>query len=136
MIIVIVAIVALAIGAAIAFVINNTLLKSRAEDIVKKAEDEAKVIFEKKNLEAREKYNKYKSEFETQLIGQFGIHSVQTYLVKLVNCNGYIHNLIGLTDGFGYSGQYLAVVQLDCHTDTELAEHHIYHLDKLYLIEQ
>ncbi len=67
LIIVIVAIVALAIGAAIAFVINNTLLKSRAEDIVKKAEDEAKVIFEKKNLEAREKYNKYKSEFETQV---------------------------------------------------------------------
>ena len=41
-----------------------------------------------------------------------------------------------MTDGFCYSGQYLAVVQLDCHTDTELAEHHIYHLDKLYLIEQ
>ena len=64
LIIVIVAIVALAIGAAIAFVINNTLLKSRAEDIVKKAEDEAKVIFEKKN---------HAASFTMQYVSPFGV---------------------------------------------------------------
>ena len=74
LIIVIVAIVALAIGAAIAFLINNSLLKSRTDGIInqahndaKKITDEANVKAEKTALEGREKYNKYKTEFETQV---------------------------------------------------------------------
>ncbi len=74
----VIAIVCLVVGVVVAFVINNTLLKSsneekiknaqnEAEDIIRKAEEKAKVDTEKKNLEAREKYNKYKAEFETQV---------------------------------------------------------------------
>ncbi len=74
LIVVFVAFLAMVIGFAIAFLINNTLLKSRTEGILKKAEDKAKVIEDEANvkaektaLEGREKYNKYKTEFETQV---------------------------------------------------------------------
>ena len=53
-------------GALIVWAIMNTLLKSRAENILKEAEAEAKVLRENKMLEVKEKYLSLKSEYETQ----------------------------------------------------------------------
>lgn len=68
LIIVIVAFIALAIGFAVAFALNNSLLKSRNAGIIKEAEDKAKVIeadakvkAEEIKSQSREKCNKLES---------------------------------------------------------------------------
>lgn len=70
---VIVPIIALLIGAAIAFVINNSVLKSRNEGVIKQAENEAKRLVDeakskvaKENLDARDERNKLKNEMEVR----------------------------------------------------------------------
>lgn len=70
---VIVPIVALLIGAAIAFVINNSVLKSRNAGIIKEAEDKAKVIeadakvkAEEIKSQSREKCNKLESQMTAE----------------------------------------------------------------------
>ena len=50
------------------WVISNTLLKSRTQNIVKEAEAEAKVLRDNKMLEAKEKYLTLKNEYEAQVI--------------------------------------------------------------------
>jgi len=59
---------ALIVGGGIMWVISNTLLKSRTQNIVKEAEAEAKVLRDNKMLEAKEKYLTLKNEYEAQVI--------------------------------------------------------------------
>ena len=91
LIIVIVAIVALAIGAAIAFVINNTLLKSRAEDIVKKAEDEAAA---KNTLLGGKSEAQMEEKAASQVFGSLGISSKKAEAIDKekdqIIINGYL----------------------------------------------
>ena len=63
---VLIPIVTFLVGALIVWVVMNTLLKSRTENILKEAEAEAKVLRENKMLEVKEKYLSLKSEYETQ----------------------------------------------------------------------
>ncbi len=62
-----IAVAALLLGAFLCWLINNKILSDRAQQIVKKAEEDAEVLKEKKLLEVKEKYFKYKNEFETQV---------------------------------------------------------------------
>ena len=64
---IIVAVVALLVGAGAVWVLMNTALKSRAQGIIAEAEKEAKVIKDKKMLEVKEKYLNMKNEYETQV---------------------------------------------------------------------
>ncbi len=61
-------IAALIAGGGIMWVISNTLLKSRTQNIIKDAEAEAKVLRDNKMLEAKEKYLTLKNEYEAQVI--------------------------------------------------------------------
>ena len=63
---VIVAVAALLVGALITWVVMNTLLKSRTDNILKEAEAEAKVLRDNKMLEVKEKYLALKTEYENQ----------------------------------------------------------------------
>jgi ribonuclease Y len=54
-------------GGGITWLITNTLLKSRANNIIKEAEAEAKVLRDNKMLEVKEKYFSLKNEYETQV---------------------------------------------------------------------
>ena len=59
-------IVAFIVGGAATWIVMNTLLKSRTENIMKEAEAEAKSLKESKLLEVKEKYLTLKNEYETQ----------------------------------------------------------------------
>lgn len=61
---IIAAIVALIIGYIIATVINKTVLKNKAAEIIKKAEEEGEITKEKKLLQAKEKFIQLKSEHD------------------------------------------------------------------------
>lgn len=56
----------LILGGVIVWLINATALKSRSLNIIAKAEDEAKVLRDKKMLEAKEKFMSLKSEYDAQ----------------------------------------------------------------------
>jgi ribonuclease Y len=60
-------IAALILGGVIMWVITNTLLKSRTQNIIKEAEAEAKVLRDNKMLEVKEKYLTLKNEYEAQV---------------------------------------------------------------------
>ncbi len=60
-------IAAFIVGGGIMWIISNTLLKSRTQNIIKEAEAEAKVLRDNKMLEAKEKYLTLKNEYETQV---------------------------------------------------------------------
>jgi ribonuclease Y len=60
-------VVAFLAGGGITWLITNTLLKSRANNIIKEAEAEAKVLRDNKMLEVKEKYFSLKNEYETQV---------------------------------------------------------------------
>lgn len=63
---VIVAVAALLVGALITWLVMNTMLKSRTDNILKEAEAEAKVLRDNKMLEVKEKYLALKTEYENQ----------------------------------------------------------------------
>lgn len=63
---VIVAVAALLVGALITWLVMNTMLKSRTDNILKDAEAEAKVLRDNKMLEVKEKYLALKTEYENQ----------------------------------------------------------------------
>ena len=60
-------IVALIVGGVLTWIISNTLLKSRARNIIKDAETEAKLLRDNKMLEVKEKYLTLKNEYEAQV---------------------------------------------------------------------
>lgn len=64
--IVLIPIITFLVGGLIVWLVVNTLLKSRAANILKEAEAEAKVLRENKMLEVKEKYLSLKNEYETQ----------------------------------------------------------------------
>lgn len=65
--IVIIAMVTFGAGAAIMFFINNNLLKSKAENVIKDAEAQAEITKKKKELEAKEKFIQLKAEHEKEV---------------------------------------------------------------------
>ena len=67
---------------------------------------------------------------------EFLVDLVQTYLVQLVNSHGDIHYLVGLTNDVGNAGEYLAVVNLEAHTDTELGKYGVHNLHQLHLVQE
>lgn len=60
-------IAALIVGASIAFIINKTLLASRAKTIIEEAEKEAEVLTKNKLLEVKEEFLQRKAELEKQV---------------------------------------------------------------------
>jgi ribonuclease Y len=60
-------IAALILGGIIMWLITNTLLKSRTQNIIREAEAEAKVLRDNKMLEVKEKYLTLKNEYEAQV---------------------------------------------------------------------
>ena len=62
---------------------------------------------------------------------QFFVHIVQAYLVQLINRHGDIYQLVRLPDHFGYSGKYLAVVDMQANADAEAAIHFFHNLYEL-----
>ncbi|MES2656849.1 MAG: ribonuclease Y [Bacteroidota bacterium] len=65
--IVIIAMVTFGAGAAIMFLINNSLLKSKAESVMKDAEAQAEITKKKRELEAKEKFIQLKAEHEKEV---------------------------------------------------------------------
>lgn len=65
--IVIIAMVTFGAGAAIMFFVNNNLLKSKAENVMKDAEAQAEITKKKKELEAKEKFIQLKAEHEKEV---------------------------------------------------------------------
>ncbi len=62
----IIGVAAFLVGGLVVWVVMNTILKSRKENILKEAEAEAKVLRDNKMLEVKEKYLSLKSEYEAQ----------------------------------------------------------------------
>jgi len=60
-------IAALIVGGGVMWIISNTLLKSRTQNIIKDAETEAKLLRDNKMLEVKEKYLTLKNEYEAQV---------------------------------------------------------------------
>ena len=67
---------------------------------------------------------------------KFLVDLVQSYLVQLVYGNGDVHYLIRLTDDIGYTGENLAVVYLQAHTDAKTCEHGVHNLHQFHLVQQ
>ncbi|MES2381653.1 MAG: ribonuclease Y [Bacteroidota bacterium] len=65
--IVIIAMVTFGAGATIMFFINNNLLKSKAENVMKDAEAQAEITKKKRELEAKEKFIQLKAEHEKEV---------------------------------------------------------------------
>ncbi len=64
---IIIAVVSLVIGAILAWVVCNVMLKAKRESILKEAEAEAEVIKKDKMLQAREKYLQLKADYEKEV---------------------------------------------------------------------
>lgn len=67
---IIIAMVSLVVGAGIMWLVNNTLLKSKINALLKEAEEKAEVIKKDKLLEAKEKQLQMKAEFEKEVLAK------------------------------------------------------------------
>lgn len=65
--VIIIAMLALGVGAAVMWVINNNLSQSKAAQIIKEAEEKAEVLKKDKLLEAKEKFLQLKAEHEKEV---------------------------------------------------------------------
>ena len=69
-------------------------------------------------------------------LGEFGIHCVDSNLVELVDCHGYVDESVRFSDIFGYSGKDLTVVYLQHYVDFQVVEHLIDYLNQLSFIKE
>lgn len=67
LLIVIISMLTFGAGAAIMFVVNNNLLKNKANSVIKDAEAQAEITKKKKELEAKEKFIQLKAEHEKEV---------------------------------------------------------------------
>ncbi|MCA0426825.1 MAG: ribonuclease Y [Bacteroidetes bacterium] len=65
--VIIIAMVALGVGAGLMWVLNNTLLKNRSTEIIKEAENKAEILKKDKLLEAKERFLQLKAEHEKEI---------------------------------------------------------------------
>src|SRR4051812_18022499 len=68
--VVIIAMVALGVGVVVMFIINRTLLASKANEIIKEAEAKAEVTKKDRMLEAKEKFIQLKAEHEKEVMSR------------------------------------------------------------------
>ena len=59
--------IALGIGAGIMWVVNNNILKSRSQEIIREAETKAEILKKDKLLEAKERFLQLKAEHEKEI---------------------------------------------------------------------
>ena len=62
------------------------------------------------------------------------LHVIQTDLLQLVDSNGDIHHLVGVTDSLGNTVENLTVVHLQHNANTELTKYSLDNLNELHLI--
>ena len=67
---------------------------------------------------------------------EFCLHVFDTYLVEFVDGYCYVHHLVGMTYGLGYSVEDFTVVELEGHIDAEVTEDMFHNLGQLEFAQQ